>query len=191
MDKTNEGDTVEEVVEKVETEIADHDEADDETKDTTDWKAKHDELAARLKRAETKLEKSKIEKKAEAIVERQSKTGELDDATLDFFELKGYGTEEETEIFHNIMKRTGMSHREVIKDEYALAKIAAIRREREIKEATPSSTKRAGGQASNDIDYLVAKAEQTGELPKDYELKQKVIAKITSKGDTSIPPWRR
>lgn len=186
---TNEGDVVDEVSE-VDAEIVEHDEATDEEKDTTDWKQKHDELSARLKRAETKLEKVKVEKKADAIVEKRSQSGELDDAVRDFFDLKGY-SDDEMEVFHNIMKRTGMSHREVLKDEYAVSKVTSMRKEKEVKDATPSSTRRSGGQSSNDVDYWVAKAEQTGELPKDFELKQKVVAKITSRGDTSLPPWRR
>ncbi len=186
---TNE-EVVQTEVEETEAEIVEHDEATEEEKDSTDWKAKHDELAARLKRAETKLDKQKVEKKAEQIVEKRSNTGELDEAVRDFFDLKGY-SDDEMEVFHNIMKRTGMSHREVLKDEYATSKVSAMRKDIEVKNATPSGTKRAGGQSSNDVDYWVAKAEQGGELPKDFELRAKVINTLSKKGDTSIPPWRR
>lgn len=185
MTQENEGEVVE-----LQDEVATLEEATEEEQDTTDWKAKYEETQGKLKRAETKLEKSKIEKKAEAIVEKREQTGELDDAIRDFFDLKGY-SDDEMEILHNVMKRTGMSHREVLKDEYVTAKIAAKRKDIEVKNATPSSTRRSGGQSSDDVDYWAAKAEQSGELPKDFDLRQKVIAKITSKGDTSIPPWRR
>lgn len=185
MEQENEGEVVE-----LQAEVDTLEEATQEEQDTIDWKAKYEETKGQLKRAETKLEKQKIEKKVEPIVEKQSKTGELDDAVLDFFELKGYGEEAETEILHNIMKRTGMSHREVLKDEYALAKIASIRKEKEVKDATPSATRRSSGGASNDVDYALAKYEQTGELPKDFALKSQVLNKfIDNKGSSSKPAW--
>lgn len=185
----NEGEVKQEVADMKE-EVKELEKATDEVKDTTDWKAKYEETEGRLKRAETKLEKLKISQKAEEIVEKRSQTGELDDVTLDFFDLKGYGDEEETKIFHNIMKKTGMSHREVIKDEYALAKINALREAKKVKDATPSATRRTGN-TSDDVDYWVSKVNAGGELPKDFELKTKVLAKITAANDTSIPPWRR
>jgi hypothetical protein len=151
MEETNEG-----AVEVLETEVETLEEATDEEKDTTDWKAKYEEVQGRLKRAETKLEKGKIEKKAEAIVEKQSKTGELDEAVRDFFDLKGY-SDDEMEVFHNIMKRTGMSHREVLKDEYALSKVTAMRKDVEVKDATPSGTRRAGS-SGNNLDAAIAKS---------------------------------
>lgn len=185
MENTNEGEVVElqEAVETLE-------EATEEVQDTTDWKAKYEEAQGKLKRAETKLEKTKIEKTVEKRVEERTKTGELDDAVLDFFELKGYGSEEETEVFHNIMKRTGMSHREVIKDEYALAKVKSIRDANAVKEATPSGTRRPTN-TMNDIDYLYAKFEQTGELPSDYEMKTKVLDRKVAKENTNKPRWKK
>jgi hypothetical protein len=185
MEEKNEGEVVE-LQEEVET----LEEATTEEQDTTDWKAKYEEALGKLRRAETKLEKTKIEKKAEVIVEKQSKTGELDEAVRDFFDLKGY-SDDEMEVFHKIMEKTGMSHREILKDEYAVAKVTAMRKAQEVKDATPSGTRRAGGQSSTDVDYWVAKVEQGGELPKDIELKRKVINRIAGKDTLHTPPWRR
>lgn len=187
----NEGETVEETteeVQKVEEQVEKHDEATTEEKDTVDWKAKHDELKGQLKRAETKLEKLKIDSKVEKKLE--AKTGELDDATRDFFDLKGY-SDEEMEVFENIMKRTGMSHREVIKDEYALAKVDSIRKTKAVKDATPGSTRRPGAPSSTDVDAWVVKVQNGGELPKDFELKTQVLNRLVGKNDTSVPPWKR
>jgi len=186
-----------EVVDTTEELETDTEETTEELEESTDdtpvekpkesLESRHARLSRELKQTEKKLgiNGSKAVEKVNV-----SKTGELDEAVRDFFDLKGYD-DDEMDVFHNIMKRTGMSHREVLKDEYALSKVTSLRKEREVKEATPSGTRRAGGQSSNDVDYWVTKAEQNGELPKDYELRQKVIAKMTSKGDTSVPPWRR
>ena len=188
MENTNEGEVV---VAELETEIETLEESTEEEKDSTDWRAKYEEAQGKLRRAETKLEKTKIEKKAEAIVEKQSKTGELDDAVLDFFELKGYADEEEVEVLHNIMKRTGMSHREILKDEYAVSKITSLRKAKEVKDSTPSATRRSGGAPSNDVDYALAKYEQTGKLPEDYELASKVVNKLVDRNNTNKPAWQK
>lgn len=182
---TNEEAVEQTEVEEVESEIVEHNEEEDQ--DTTDWKAKHDELAARLKRAETKLDKQKVEKKADAIVEKRAQTGELDEAVRDFFDLKGY-SDDEMDVFHNIMKRTGMSHREVLKDDYALSKVTAMRKESEVKDATPSGTRRAGS-SGNNLDAAIAKYEQTGELPKDFALRTQVVNKMVDRSSTNKPAW--
>jgi len=181
MDKNEEA--IQEIAD-VQEEVDTLEEATEEEQETIDWKAKYDEVQARLKRAEKKLDKQKVEKKDEKL---ETKTDGLSDAVLDFFELKGYN-DEEVEIFQNIMKRTGMTHREVVKDDYATAKIEKMRQERAVKEATPSGTRRSSN-PSNDEDYWLAKYEQTGELPKDFELRSKVINRFVDKSNPNKPSW--
>lgn len=181
MDKNEEA--VQEELAEVQEEVETLEEASEEEQDTTDWKAKYEETQARLKRAEKKLDKQKVERKEEKL----EKTEGLSDAVLDFFELKGYN-DEEVEVFENIMKRTGMSHREVVKDDYAASKIEKMRQERAVKEATPSGTRRSSN-SSNDEDYWLAKYEQTGELPKDFELRSKVINRFVDKSNPNKPSW--
>lgn len=170
-----------------------------ETEDPAELKARIKELEekaiaqrerGKITKAELTKLKGEIAKLQQAGKPESKPTGELNDAVLDFFELKGYD-EEQIQVFQNVMKRTGLNHREVLKDEYAIAKATAIQKKKELQDATPSGTKRPGGQVSNDVDYWVAKVEQGGELPKDFELRTKVIDKLTRNGDTSIPPWRR
>ena len=175
------------VVADIESEVESHDDATEEEKDTTDWKAKHDEIAGRLKRAETKLEKSKIDKKVEEKI--QQKTGELSEAQQDFFELKGFD-DDQVAVFSSIMNKTGMSHRDVIKDEYALAKVKSIADKKAVQSATPSGTKRAGGQVG-DVASATAKFKETGVLPEDRALADAVVDSIAKAGNDRLPPWQR
>jgi len=134
----------------------------------------------------------KAEEAVAAIQKAEATTGELQEAQLDFFELKGYADEDEVAIFQNIMKRTGMSHREVIKDEYALSRINAIRQEKEVRNATPTSSKRNGQSETNSIDYWIAENERSGKLPDDFETRVAVIeAKEKRQGNDRVPPWKR
>lgn len=60
----------------------------------------------------------------------------------------------------------------------------------EAKAATPTSTKRSGS-SGNDFEVALAKYEQSGELPKDFTLRAKIIdAKMGKSGD-QVPPWHR
>lgn len=173
-------------VEAIEAEIEEHDEAE---ADTTDWKAKHDELAGRLKRAETKLEKTKIEQKVEKQL--QKKTDELDETQLDYLDLKGVTDADEIDLIHKVMQKTGLTVRQALKDDYVVARLEALRGERAVKEATPSSTKRGGATVSTDVAAAVARYEQTGELPADFELRSAVVNKLESKSSVNNPSWRR
>jgi len=187
MDKNQEEvEAVEEVMD-AEAEVEKHD--SEEEKDTTDWKMKHDELAARLKRAETKLEKKKVEEKVEKVLEK--KEGELDENALAFLDVKGISDDDEIEIVHNVMKRTGQSVREALKDDYVLTKLAELRQENAVKDAIPGSTRRSQGGAVDTVSYWKSRAEQKGDLPKDPELKRKVLQALDGKHDESVPPWKR
>ncbi len=173
-------------VEKIETEVKEHDAETEEVKDTTDWKAKHDELAGRLKRAETKLEKTKIEKKVEEKL--QEKTGELDETQLDYLDLKGISESEDIKVIEDIVKKTGMTVRQALKDEYVTSKLEANKQKRDVKNATPSKSNRGGNQ-TNDLAGALAKFDASGELPKDFALKTQVINAITERGNSNKPSW--
>ncbi len=171
------------------------DTVDETTEETTETTAEPTsaELSARLKRAEAKIERmkidAKVEKKVEKVVEKLKPTGELSEAQQDFFELKGFD-EDQVDVFAGIMKKTGMSHREVIKDEYALAKVKSIADKKAVQSATPSSTKRAGGQVG-DVAAAAAKFKETGVLPDDRALADAVVDSIAKAGNDRLPPWQR
>jgi len=118
----------------------------------------------------------------------EAQQANLDETQLDYFDLKGYSDSDEVEVFHKIMLKTGMSPREVLKDEYALAKVRAIRDEKAVKDATPSSTKRGGSQ-TGDLAQALAKFEQTGELPDDFALRSAVVNAKADKENTNKPTW--
>jgi len=180
MDKNEEG-----LEEEIQEEVAEAEVA--EEKDETDWKAKHDEMAARLKRAETKLDKTKIEKKVEEKLEE--KKDELDETQLDYLDLKGVHEEDEINLIHNVMKRTGQTVRQALKDDYVLTKLNTLRKENEIKDATPGATRRAGGTQVNTVDYWLARYEQKGELPKDFKLRSEVVNKFVDRQGGNHPAW--
>ena len=133
----------------------------------------------------------KTEPKPEEKVVPQAKTGELDDNALDYLDLKGISEAEDIKVIEDIAKKTGMTVRQALKDEYVIAKLDANKRARNVANATPSGVKRGSGSSAQDVDSAVAKFEQTGELPTDYELRSMVVNKMEARGDSSRPPWQR
>lgn len=125
----------------------------------------------------------------EARKPKAEKTGELDDATLNYLDLKGFNDEEEIKILKQVMSKTGMSARQVVKDDYALSKINTLRAQKAVEDATPSSTKRSGGQV-NDVASALARFEQSGQLPEDFALKTAVIDALVEKDNTNKPLWK-
>lgn len=184
--QTNEGEAQQEV-EVAEQEVETLEEATAEVQDTTDWKAKFEEADGKLRRAQTKLDKSKIDKKVEEKI--KEKTGDLDEAQLDYLDVKGISEDEDIQIIENIVKKTGMTVRQALKDEYVVGKLEKNRAAREVKDATPSSTKRTGGAQGTDVATALAKFEQTGKLPDDYTLKSQVINAFEQKNTSNKPSW--
>lgn len=185
MEQTNEGEVVE-----LEAEVATLEEATEEEQDTTDWKGKFEEAQGKLRRAETKLEKSKIEKKVEEVlVEKRS---DLDETQLEYLDLKGVRDDDEIELVKGVMKKTGMTLRSALHDDYTQTKLAVMRKDKERLDATPGATRRAGGTAVNTVDYWVARHEQSGgkDLPKDFTLRAEVINRLVDRDSGNKPAWR-
>ena len=118
------------------------------------------------------------------------KTGELDETQLDFLDLKGITEDEDIGLIESIVAKTGKTVRQALKDDYVISKLESLKSAREVKDATPSSTKRTGVQGDT-VDAAIAKYEQTGEYPDDYELRSKVINKIEEKHSFSVPGYRK
>lgn len=185
----NEGEAKQEV-EALETEVTALEAETDETKETTDWKAKYEETAGQLKRAQTKLEKSKIEKKVEEKL--QTKTGELDENALDFLDLKGITESEDVKVIETIVKKTGMTVRQALKDEYVVNKLTTNKANREVKDATPSNNKRSGAGGGNDLAVALAEYKASGltKLPADFALRTQVINATIAEKDRNRPSWK-
>ena len=125
------------------------------------------ELAARLKRAEAKIERMKLDQKVEkkVEVELQKKTGELDNADYAFLAVKGYEHDDDIKLISEKMQKWNLPLRELLKDEDVVNKLKSMRIEREALAATPGSTRRSSGNAADTEEYFYQKYEQTGKLP--------------------------
>jgi len=147
-------------------------------------------LTRELKQVNKKLgieEEKPVEKKAE----KTEKTGELEELQLDYFELKGITDEAKLDVIQKVMQRTSLNHRQVLKDEYVIAKLEAIDKAEQVAKATPSSTRRSGASVANDVDFWLAKFDKDGTLPDDFELRSKVINKRVEKDNTNKPRWHK
>lgn len=118
----------------------------------------------------------------------KAKTDGLDDTALDYLDLKGVSEAEDIAIVESIMKKTGMSARDAIKDEYVVAKLAANKQTREVRDATPSSTKRNGATVDN-VAAAVARFEKDGVMPDNFELRNKVVDALVAKDTKNAPSW--
>ena len=164
--------------------------------DTTDWKAEATKLQNKAisQRERTKTLKKELAdaRKATEIVAgskpSQPKTGELDETQLDYLDIKGISESEDIAVIQKVIQKTGQTVREALKDEYVIAKLASLKAERDVKSATPSSTRRSGIQ-TGDIASAVAKFEATGVLPDDFELASKVTDAVATKGNRNKPSW--
>lgn len=126
------------------------------------------------------------------IEDKPSKTtGELDNADYALLAAKGIEYDDEIKLIHEKMKKWDMSLRDVLKDEDMQAKLKGMRIEREVKSAMPSSSKRSGGAAIDNLDYWKAKYEQTGELPDDFNLRVAVVDSKYQQMNQSKPGWHK
>lgn len=177
---------------------------DIETLDAVALKAKLEETAQanrqlfeRAKKAEgfVKVDGKwvKAEKPAppETKVDPKAPTGELDETQLDYLDLKGISETEDIDVIQTVMKRTGQTVRQALKDDYVQAKLKANQEKRSVENAMPSGTKRGGAAAGFGLEAAIAKFEQTGEYPQDFDLRTQVVNAMVDKTSTSLPPWRR
>lgn len=119
------------------------------------------------------------------------KTSNLDETVLDFLDLKGITEDEDIDLIKNVMAKTGQTVRQALKDDYVQSKLNDLKKAREVKSATPSSTKRAGQQATDNVDYWYQKYEATGELPKGMPkgMAVKLIQRRTEAEDPRRNPY--
>lgn len=194
MDKNEESTEVEETL--------DLPELKEGEEDTTDWKAEAKKLQdkAIAQRERTKTLKQQLKDKETAIATLAgtkkadtSKTDGLDETALDYLDLKGISESEDIKAIESIIKKTGMTVREALKDEYVVAKLDANKKAREVKEATPSATKRTGNSGGNDLATAIAKYEQSGyspdTLPTDFKLRLAVVNAVATATKTNKPSW--
>src|SRR3990167_6918439 len=124
--------------------------------DTTDYKAEalklRDKAIAQRERTKALKKELADTKKAVEIAAGLKKeptpvkTDELSETQLDYLDLKGISDQDDIDLIHNVMKRTGQTIRQALNDDYVVKKLEVNKAQREVKAATPSNTKRAGGQ---------------------------------------------
>lgn len=152
--------------------------------------AKLARIEREAKQLRKKLGKEEPEARVQPKVEskKESKTDELDETQLDYLDLKGISDQDEIDIVHSVMKKTGQTVREALKDDYVQSKLEKFRADKAVKDATPSSTKRSGNQSS-DLAAALAKFDSKGELPDDFTLRTAVVNAVAERGDSSKPSW--
>lgn len=185
------------VTEEVE-ETLDLPEVEEGVEDTTDWKAEAQKLREKAiaQRERTKALKQKLAEAHKAVevvagTKPKSTTGELDETQLDYLDLKGIADSDEIDLIQRVMKNTGQTVRQALKDDYVQAKLQEIKDKKAVKDATPSSTKRAGAGSTDNLDLAIAKFEQSGELPADFKLRSAVVNAMEKKTSVSEPTWKR
>ena len=170
--------------------------------DTTDWKAEAQKLrdkaiAQRERTKSLKQQLAETKKAVEIAVGSQKsppqpKTGELDETSLLWLEVKGIKTDDSDELnlVEEWRKDSGKDVRAIYGSKAFQAELKTLRADKEVLVATPGSTKRGGGQVG-DFASAAATFEQTGILPEDRALADVVVDSITKTGNDRIPPWQR
>lgn len=179
-------------------EIEEVEDAEDNAPEPTD---DINELKDRLKKFEeksitqrerTRAMRAEIDKLKKATTPKTDvpKTNELDETQLDYLDLKGISDEDEIDVIQKVMHKTGQTVRQALKDEYVQEKLTKLRAEKEVKGATPSSTKRSGGSIDG-LAVALAKYKQSGftDLPSDFALRTAVINAVTEESNPNKPSW--
>lgn len=141
------------------------------------------------KLARLKRQAAQLEKKLGVEPKQESKpTGKLDETQLDYLDLKGISEAEDIQVIEMVMKNTGKSLRDTLKDGYVLSTLDQNRGARTVRGAIPGASKRAGVEGSS-VDLYVNKFQSTGQLPKDFETASKVVDAITAQSSDRRPRW--
>jgi hypothetical protein len=156
---------------------------DDDGNDVTDWKTLALEAQGKAKRYYSKYQKYKGEaKKAkpEDHKPEEKKTG-LDYGQKAFLIANGIKGADEMELVNSYLA-SGKELEDIVDNKHFLADLEDLRNDKAVKAATPSSNKRTGNNARDEVEYWLAK----GELPPadQVELRRKVVnAKIKAQSD--------
>ena len=120
----------------------------------------------------------KVEPKVDADPPKEpSKPNELDYGQMALLRQEGIKGAGETALFKEIMAETGKGVLDVIDSNYFKSRLAEFREVQESTNAIPKGKNRSGQTGVTDLDIAVAKYKETGELPTDFETRNKVIDK--------------
>ena len=135
--------------------------------------AKQSRLRRQLQQHEKKfsLEQPKEEVK-EPLKESSQPNPDYDKL---FLEVRQVTEEEDKEFVQTWAKNSGQTLEATLKDESVISKLAAMKAERVVATASSVTSKRSSNSAPDEVQYHLAKNEQTGEMPKDQDLAAKVV----------------
>jgi hypothetical protein len=171
-----------EASEELEIELDDEPEEEKITMTKSEWE-KFQQTQGSLKRQVKELRKSGETKAT------QNTANELNDAQLNYLDVKGVYEPEDISIVETFVQKTGKTVREALRDDYVTSKLQSNKTAREVQEAMPSGSKR-GGNSGNDLASAIAKYEATGTLPTDFGMRSAVINAFVDKGHKNKPSWQ-
>lgn len=170
--------------------------AEPEATETPDWEARAKRLEEKAiqQRERTRLLKAEMEKLKKAHTPKEvPQTGELNETQLDYLELKGVSEQEDIDYIQKVVSREGITVRQALKDDMVKEKLAKHAQRREVKAATPSTTRRGGQESLQGVDYWAARIEsgqsQLSDIP-DFETRAAVVEAREKRSSNNVPPWR-
>lgn len=148
------------------------------------------QLFARAKKAEGfELKEGKWVKSAKAdtkpkkvdteLPKETSKPSDLDYGQKAFLKAYGISGSDELALVKQFQER-GFELDGIVGDDVFTAKLNNLREAKASQDAIPKAKKRSGAPVADGVDEAVAKYKETGELPKDFATRSKVVNAITA-----------
>lgn len=107
------------------------------------------------------------------------KLNELDYGQLALLRTEGIKGSEELALFKEIMRETGKGVLDILDSQYFKSRLSELREVKATADAMPKAKNRTGYTGVTEVDLAVAKFKETGELPKDFTTRNKVVDIIT------------
>jgi hypothetical protein len=152
--------------------------------DSIDWKEKAQHYEGIAKRRATKL--AKLKEKGNKPADPAPLDKKPNDSKPDEFELDhgkkaylkamaGIAGSDELELVKAEWKRSGEDLDALLENPYFTAKLQKLRDAKSNAEAMPGNNRRGGNQANNSEEFHYQKYMQTGKLPEDPAMREKVV----------------
>ena len=148
-----------------------------------------EQLAIHLREAKKLQKRLGVDEAPKSEEKAVSKSSDLDWGQKAFLKTYGVQGSDELALVKSYMARTGDELDTVVSDDIFLGKLGKLREARAVAEATPKGTKRSVQPAGDDLSVALAKYKDTGELPKETDLRRKVLNKYieAEKGSNFAP----
>lgn len=150
--------------------------AEEKSDETTDWKARAEELEQKAikQREKTKELKAKLSEFEASVPTKKS--NDFDYGQKAFLKTYGISGADELALVKTWTDRTGDSIDTLVTDELFNMKLKALREAKAVKEAIPISTNRSASQVSNKLDYWLEKYNQGTPLKEvPFEIRNEVL----------------